>query len=310
MRTYTNLFCPSFNTIPCDQSTSAGVTASGISGPKERRDVSAGIEESELEGSLEDLNEPFSLNSSLGFIEAPETFLEDEDVIAHDYYAALSQQPTRSMDMEETLFDNTSDFSDVGGAGIRYEPPRKTSIRFADDVVFSTSDFGLTSTHTPEPTSISENSLDLFESDSSSPDSMSNLSASESAPGGSETDDDEKSEEEDQEKKIIRSMMFAGFGMGLISLLGFGMQKIWSRFSKNDDLEGAYATQVADKGTNGATSASEGGVHGVDAGMQVTDVASQSGSDACNASMNASQMNMSSFVSAPIMPNPGMTGPQ
>jgi hypothetical protein len=272
--------------------------------------VSAGIEESELEGSLEDFNEPFSLNSSLGFIEAPVTFLEDEDEIAHDYYAALSQQP--SMNIEETLFDNTGDFSDVGGAGIRYEPPSKTSIRFADDVVFSTSDFGLTSTHTPESTSISENSLDLFESDSSSPDSMSNLSAPESVLGGSETDEDEKSEEEeDKEKKIIRSMMFAGFGMGLISLLGFGMQKIWSRFSKNNDLEGgADPTQVADKATNGATGASEGGVHGLDAGMQVTDVATQSGSDACNASMNASQANMSSFVGAPITPNPGMTGPQ
>jgi hypothetical protein len=118
--------------------------------------------------------------------------------------------------------------------------------------------------------------------------------------------------EKEQEKQIVKTLLYAGFGFGLVTLAGMGAKKIMSVFSKSSDQSTPSPTDAVD-------AAQQAAMNGqmtpppLDQGMNELALqgAQQLTTDAAaNASMTASQGNMSSMAGGFYAPPPGMQGAQ
>ena len=271
------------------------------------------------------MNEPFSLSGSLGLGDNSSGFLgSDGEDISQGYFAALSQTGFDGIMSDEEEDNNNSNNGVVedgisGGVGSAIAlgmgmddwhrtAEYKKTIRFADDVAFGPSGFKPTSALNLEDDSTgqSESSFDLFGSDADEG-SISDLDGSASVISeDTHNDEDEIDKEKEEEKKIIRSMLFAGFGVGIISFLGWAGQKMMNRVNSSKDADGA-GTAVDQAGNAAQETAVELAKEG---GIQAAEQAAMD--TAFNASMNASmtQSSSNSMAVLPIGPNPGMSGAQ
>jgi len=107
------------------------------------------------------------------------------------------------------------------------------------------------------------------------------------------TESNESEEEDDEDTKIKKHLVSAAGGMGMMALVGWGVQKIKSIFDKNgqeDNLEGAgdLVSNLTDTGTNmlatgdGGASAAAGGAS---SSTSATSIASQAYVEAMSASV-------------------------
>ena len=264
-------------------------------------------------------------------------FHDSMDDISQDYFAALTENQLDAPEGDEgdggdndfrgeggdddndmffdasmtSEFMATADYSvnlDDSVLSPRKEP--KKTIRFAADVVFKEdgdSEMMVSTSYlfgdVSDDSGISEASLDLFGTHSKDTLNTSSSSMTSTDSGSIISDEDDTVDEvKEEERRLLRGMLFAGFGAGLVGFVGWSFGKIMNRVRSSNDADiGADALQTGAE--TAANQASEVAIHAAsEAAMQGTESA------AFNASMTSSNMS-STFVGAPL-PNGGMTGPQ
>ena len=293
-------------------------------------------EEDSFDGFEDAMNKPFSLGGSLGFNSGANEgsqnssglFGSETEDISQGYFAALSQNTLNgpgSDDDEDGDDDDDGNepdlmYFDADNGNESILLPAKPSlvdessdyhktIRFAEDVVFANEYVTMDSME--DSGGVSEGSLELFGGDDSSSRPGSSKELGSDAGSNISDEDDEADAVKEEERKIVRSMMYAGFGAGFFALMGWGFGKIMNRAKSNDVAPEDFvqgADQVAQNGAQAA--ASQGGDAGIHTASELAVQGADATQNAFNASMTASQGNMSSFAGAPIMPNPTMAGPQ
>jgi hypothetical protein len=240
---------------------------------------------------------------------------ENDDSLAQEYFAALSS----------TANHNNNSSSN-----------RKT-IRFADNVRFVDEEYHDEDDNDDISLDIGasmKDSLNLFGTSSRSnrlteagvvggTASTAAAAAMMTSKDGNSTDSEsDMSEEEDednevvdtekeQEKQIVKTLLYAGFGFGLMTLAGMGAKKIMSAFSKSSDSNTPSPTDAVDAAQQAAMNGQM--TPGLDPGMNdlaLQGVQQLTTDTAANASMTASQGNMSSMAGGFYAPPPGMQGAQ
>ena len=291
-----------------------------------------------LDGFQDAMNQPFSLSGSLGFGNSENSsgiFGSDTEDISQGYFAALSQNTLNFTEADLRNDDGEDEDDEDGEIDLMYfdadngngsillpakpslvpheDDGRQKTIRFADDVIFA-NEYDIMGTM-GDSGGLSEGSFELFGGDESSRKNSSKLfgddSEAETETGSlisDEDDDDDIDSVKEEERKIMRSMMFAGFGAGFFAFVGWGVGKLMNRTRSNDVAPEDFvqgAEQVAQSA--GAQGAGDVGLH---TASEIAVQGADAGQNAFNASMTASQGNMSSFAGVPIAPNPAMAGPQ
>ena len=211
------------------------------------------------------------------------------------------------------------------------DPHHQKTIRFASDTVFS-HDCSRTSQLTGDSFSLSSSNLSLdidpMGKDLYSDDSTTSSGGSSSCSSSSRDIDEGASVDSqiEEERKIVRGIMFAGIGAGLVSFVGWGVAKMINRTSH--DTSGAEeavnavtheaTTDAALQHTLGEVAIQQGGEQtatmsaaSASASTSTGTATTTSSGAAMNSSM-ASANSMSSNLAGGYIPpgTTGMTGPQ
>jgi hypothetical protein len=126
-------------------------------------------------------------------------------------------------------------------------------------------------------------------------------------------EEDEFDEDKEQQKQIVKSLLYAGLGFGLFTLAGMGVKKLVSVFGKSNDNSNSApsptdAVDVAQQAVSSGSATPPPPTTGGDLVAQGTQQLTTDG--VANASMTASQGNMSSTAGGLYAPPPGMEGAQ
>jgi hypothetical protein len=244
-----------------------------------------------------------------------------DDSLAKEYFAALSA--TSNQSYQKTIrFSYSVKFSDEVENN-SYKESVDNGVVTEDSLVF----LGNNNNNNNNNNSSSSNN-DIASSTQSitkenSPPAM-NSKESYSTDSESEEDDEDEEEEDDeldkdkeQEKQIVKSLLFGALGFGIFTLATIGAKKLISVFSKSSNENPPSPTDHLDL-VQGATSSGTPTTTtvtptGLDQGVNelTSQAAQQLATDGvANASMTASQGNMSSLAGGFYAPPPGMQGAQ
>ena len=250
------------------------------------------------------------------------SFLGDNDSgqdLANSYFAALSKS-------QEMLNNNESQqLAAVASEEAAEEIMKNKTIRFADDVKFANENSNATyynffHTNTKEESSMESSISSDKDGTDSSLEKVDSLSCASTVDSDSNENDDDEDDsctsvdpEKEQERQIVRSLAFAGVGAGFMAALGWGIGRLMNRTSSVDasdaNIGGSGAEQLV-----GGTEATGGVSNAASTTTTSTTTAQQASSSSAalqmNASMTASQGNMSTLGNGFYVPPSGMEGAQ
>ena len=214
------------------------------------------------------------------------------------------------------------------------EQEREKTIRFSDSVIFTNHNDKVDGFYSRWGGDNDDTFFDALQSDGDggkkqkkSSSSESDTSSTDTSFGGTETDtcssscsvdsssfccsdDEEEDANKKEERQIIRSLMYAGVGAGLMGFVGWGFNKLMNRQGDPTDVIDScdvgtgVQQQVAECGNAATTTSTPSQAAAATSGSSTGQQASM------NVSMTASQGNMSTIGNGVYVPGTGMEGAQ